>query len=408
MPSEYQPDYKKTCAYALKIYNDPNMSDTLRDIHRSLESRYVHEQRTIDPSFYNDLSNESVAKFTAIGFDCLLYLDEKVCPRPCELVIRENVYSAIGNRDHTQAVIALMLYCLQNRQPFNLAYFIIKRMYFFRDRRDKVLPYGMILTRLFKNLKENMSQCSFDERYKNVPRKMSSLKVKQPKRPPPKRTRNESLNVPNYPPHHLRIMKNCIVLSFHLDSPNFNRKTARMSVKYPNYVNLTSSSEEQPNERTLSPRPRKKSLSPPQAPSKSISSKSTHYTSSSSPKPEELPPPQISPNDPYAQTMNNWPPGPSNPSPPSRVSRPHLGFLNPPPEFKPLSSTQPLFVNINNNTPLLYNNASSLENIHHPPPNLRNQDFPNPLNILDFVHPNYMPHLHNMFCQCCSTTRHEI
>ncbi|GKF20615.1 hypothetical protein Tco_0069253 [Tanacetum coccineum] len=101
-----------------------------------------------------------------------------------------------------------------------------------------------------------------------------------------------------------------------------------MSVKYPNYVNLTSSSEEQPNERTPSPSPRKKSLSPPQALSKSISSKSTHYTSSSpsseSPtpthvapppklwfviliklEPQELPPPQMSPNDPYAQTMDN-------------------------------------------------------------------------------------------------------
>nr|GEW85676.1 zinc finger, CCHC-type [Tanacetum cinerariifolium] len=55
-----------------------------------------------------------------------------------------------------------------------------------------------------------------------------------------------------------------------------------MSVKYPNYVNLTSSSEEQPNERTHLPPPRKKLVSPPQAPSKSISSKSTHYTSSSS------------------------------------------------------------------------------------------------------------------------------
>ncbi|GJW76557.1 hypothetical protein Tco_0138239 [Tanacetum coccineum] len=112
-----------------------------------------------------------------------------------------------------------------------------------------------------------------------------------------------------------------------------------MSVKYPNYVNLTSSSKEQPNNKTLSPPHRKKSLSPPQAPSKSISSKSTHYTSSSSPsesptpthvapppklcfviliklKPQELP----LPNDPYAQTMDNWPPGPSNPSPPPRVS----------------------------------------------------------------------------------------
>ncbi|GJT58428.1 hypothetical protein Tco_1001961 [Tanacetum coccineum] len=204
-----------------------------------------------------------------------------------------------------------------------------------------------------------------------------------------------------------------------------------MSVKYPTYVNLTSSSEEHPNERTPSPPPRKKSLSPPQAPSKSISSKSTHYTSSSSPsesltpthvapppklhfvipikqEPQELPPLQMSPNNPYVSTMDNWPPGPSNPSPPPRVSRPPPGFPNPPPGFEPLPSTQPLFVNINNNTPHLHNNAPPLENIHHPPPNLGNQDFPNPPNILDFVHPNDMPHLHNMFCQCCSTTRHEI
>ncbi|GJU74791.1 retrovirus-related pol polyprotein from transposon TNT 1-94 [Tanacetum coccineum] len=57
MRSEYQQDYKKTRAYALKIYIDPNMSDALRDIYRTLESRYVHEGRTIDPSFYNDLSD---------------------------------------------------------------------------------------------------------------------------------------------------------------------------------------------------------------------------------------------------------------------------------------------------------------------------------------------------------------
>ncbi|GJV61667.1 retrovirus-related pol polyprotein from transposon TNT 1-94 [Tanacetum coccineum] len=106
--------------------------------------------------------------------------------------------------------------------------------------------------------------------------------------------------------------------------------------------------------------------------------------------------------------MDNWPPGPFNPSPPPRVSRPPPGFPNPPPEFNPLPSTQPFFVNINNNTPLLHNNAPPLENIHHPPLNLGNQDFLDPLNILDFVYPNDMPHIYNMFCQCCSTTRHEI
>ncbi|GJW19815.1 hypothetical protein Tco_0027251 [Tanacetum coccineum] len=80
MPSEYQQDYKKTHAYAPKIYNDPNMSNALKDIYRTLESRYVYEGRTIDPSFYNDFSDDLVAKFTAIGFDCLLSLDEQICP----------------------------------------------------------------------------------------------------------------------------------------------------------------------------------------------------------------------------------------------------------------------------------------------------------------------------------------
>nr|GEV20138.1 hypothetical protein [Tanacetum cinerariifolium] len=134
------------------------MPELLWDIYRTLESRYVYERRTIDPSFYNDLSDNSVAMFIAVGFDCLLSLDEQ--------------------------------FVLENRQPFNLAYFIIRRMYFFRDRQDKVLSYVMILTHLFKNLKSNMAQGSFDERYKLVPRKMSSLKAKQPKKPPPKRTRN--------------------------------------------------------------------------------------------------------------------------------------------------------------------------------------------------------------------------
>ncbi|GJY78181.1 hypothetical protein Tco_0483982 [Tanacetum coccineum] len=142
------------------------------------------------------------------------------------------------------------------------------------------------------------------------------------------------------------------------NSSNFKRKTTRKSVKYPNYVNLTSSSEEQPNKRTPSPPPRKKSLSPPQAPSKSVSSKSTHYTSSSSPSESPTPthiapPPKLrfvilikqEPQElPYVSTMDNWPPGPSNPSPPPRVSRAPPGFPNPPPGLKPLPSTQPLFV----------------------------------------------------------------
>ncbi|GJX23576.1 hypothetical protein Tco_0228021 [Tanacetum coccineum] len=165
-----------------------------------------------------------------------------------------------------------------------------------------------------------------------------------------------------------------------------------MSVIYPTNVNLTSSSEEHPNKKTPSPPPRKKSLSLPQAPSKSVSSKSTYYTSLSSSLSESLTPTHVAPPpklhffiplklEPYelpllTSTMDNWPLGPSNLSPPPRVLRPPLGFPNPPPGIEPLPSTQPLFVNINNNIPHLHNNTPSLENIHHPPPNHGIQDFP--------------------------------
>ncbi|GKA32763.1 retrovirus-related pol polyprotein from transposon TNT 1-94 [Tanacetum coccineum] len=248
MPSEYQQDYKKTRSCALKIYNDPNMSGSLTDIYRALKSRYVHEGRTIDPSFYNDRSDDLVAKFTAIGFNCLLSLDEQIYPRfifefyktlkrerdsnnhfsiqfvinnhhfnlslaqfaeltylpnqgiclpalddirnlihrrtvhekadkegntihelpnqietnelfnhlrPCELVIRETVYSAIGNRDHTQAIIALMLYCLENDNP-------------------SIVPTS------------SLRGCTSLETEKTK----FYLMAKQPKKPLPKRTRN--------------------------------------------------------------------------------------------------------------------------------------------------------------------------------------------------------------------------
>ncbi|GJV41198.1 hypothetical protein Tco_1419638 [Tanacetum coccineum] len=106
---------------------------------------------------------------------------------------------------------------------------------------------------------------------------------------------------------------------------------------------------------------------------------------------EELPPETLSLNDPHVTTMNNWPPGPSNLSPPARVSRPPPRFPQPQLGFEHPQPSQPLFININNNAP-------QLENTQNLPLNLGNQDSPNPPNnILDFIHANGMPYLHNMF-----------
>nr|GEY50186.1 hypothetical protein [Tanacetum cinerariifolium]GEY58636.1 hypothetical protein [Tanacetum cinerariifolium] len=201
-------------------------------------------------------------------------------------------------------------------------------------------------------------------------------------------------------------------------SPIYKIKIIRIRIKTPTYGNLESSSEEHNNERAPSSPPRKKPISTPQALSKSTLSRSTYQTISSSPSEsptpthvdpppkliiniplkiehQELPPQQTPPHNSHVSTMDNWPSGPSNPSPPPRFAHQPLEFEHPPPP-------QPLFVNINNNAP-------QPEHLPNLPPNLGNQQPLNPHNnILDLVNPNNLPHLHNMFFQCCSTTRLEI
>ncbi|GKE51780.1 hypothetical protein Tco_1486936 [Tanacetum coccineum] len=136
------------------------------------------------------------------------------------------------------------------------------------------------------------------------------------------------------------------------NSPNYKKKTARIRVKSPTYVNLESLNEEHHIERT--PPSQKKSISPPHAPSKSTSSRSTYQTTSSSPsesptpthvtpppklrfvipmklEPQELPSQQTPPHSSDVLIVDNWLSGPSNPSPPPCFSHPSTGFKNLPP-----------------------------------------------------------------------------
>ncbi|GJX02891.1 retrovirus-related pol polyprotein from transposon TNT 1-94 [Tanacetum coccineum] len=106
---KYRDELEKTLS-KIEPYNSrlPALDDIRNLIHR----RTVHEKIDKEGNTIHKLPNQIEINEL---FDHL---------RPCELVIRENVYSA------TQAIIALMLYCLENGQPFNLAYFIIRRCYF--------------------------------------------------------------------------------------------------------------------------------------------------------------------------------------------------------------------------------------------------------------------------------------
>ncbi|GJR30148.1 hypothetical protein Tco_1106380 [Tanacetum coccineum] len=86
-----------------------------------------------------------------------------------------------------------------------------------------------------------------------------------------------------------------MTISSNTSTTHFKRKTARIRIKSPTYVNLESSSKENQNEGTPFLSPREKSLSPRQAPSKSTSSRSTSYKTSSShtfsPSPAQVAPP---------------------------------------------------------------------------------------------------------------------
>ncbi|GJV70875.1 hypothetical protein Tco_1490870 [Tanacetum coccineum] len=70
--------------------------------------------------------------------------------KPLEEIIQENVFCLGGNRDHVPACLCYMLYCVVNSEKFNLAYYMVKRMEWVTKQSRLILPYGMLLTRLFK------------------------------------------------------------------------------------------------------------------------------------------------------------------------------------------------------------------------------------------------------------------
>nr|GEY80533.1 copia protein [Tanacetum cinerariifolium] len=67
-------------------------------------------------------------------------------------IIRENAICLGGHKDHDSACLCHMLYCIETSTRYNLAFFILKRMEKSRNKPMELLPYGMLLTRLFKHV----------------------------------------------------------------------------------------------------------------------------------------------------------------------------------------------------------------------------------------------------------------
>ncbi|GJS70549.1 retrotransposon protein, putative, ty1-copia subclass [Tanacetum coccineum] len=85
------------------------------------------------------------------------------------------------DEDHLPACLAHMLYCIVTKKPYNLAYFVAKRIEFIRNQPKLNLPFGMSLTRLF-NHDMGMYPHLVGDQYVIVDRVMLPLVVEQPRK----------------------------------------------------------------------------------------------------------------------------------------------------------------------------------------------------------------------------------
>ena len=79
MPPATYYDQKDTLNYLPKHHKTKGLSTEQVKIFKALEKRYVHEGRTIDPSFLEGTNIRQ--QLAAINFDCLLDIDEPIVPR---------------------------------------------------------------------------------------------------------------------------------------------------------------------------------------------------------------------------------------------------------------------------------------------------------------------------------------
>ncbi|GKD67367.1 hypothetical protein Tco_1309475 [Tanacetum coccineum] len=67
-----------------------------------------------------------------------------------ELIVCENVIYVDTHKRSIDACSAIMLYHLKNSEDFNLAYFIAHKIESVKNRVDCPLPYGLLITRLYR------------------------------------------------------------------------------------------------------------------------------------------------------------------------------------------------------------------------------------------------------------------
>ncbi|GKC96153.1 hypothetical protein Tco_1161595 [Tanacetum coccineum] len=90
-----------------------------------------------------------------------------------EVILSENVISLTRNKDHLDACLVYILYCLAIKKPFNLAYYIAKRMVGVIKNDKMMLPYGMLLNCLYRHV-SIIQPCSLTDGHFLTPQRYAS------------------------------------------------------------------------------------------------------------------------------------------------------------------------------------------------------------------------------------------
>nr|GEU59733.1 transposase, Ptta/En/Spm, transposase, Tnp1/En/Spm-like protein [Tanacetum cinerariifolium] len=189
---------------------------------------------------------------------------------------------ARGNRDHVPACLCHILYCIARFERYTLAYFITKRMELVTKQPQLIMPYSMLLTRLFKHVMY-ISHGVLEDYYDLHDRVMYPLTAQQERKTQKDYGRKEVVTPLPLPPpsiNHPPLISMMMMMMMEM------MKGPRLYVKISSDEDVTTT----PSLITTS-----FSSSPPNAPSKTPSTKDTSSTfgitsSSFESKPQFLPP----------------------------------------------------------------------------------------------------------------------
>ncbi|GJS95287.1 hypothetical protein Tco_0802255 [Tanacetum coccineum] len=143
--------------------NPPSIEDIISSIQidREGQVRRIRHEEEIDIHDYQILTREII---------------------PALKPLEENIFCLGGNRDYVPVCLCFMLYCVVHSQRFNLAYYMAKRMEWVTKQARLILPYGMLLTRLFKFIMNEYPEL-YNESYVLYDRVMNPLPAQLERKP---------------------------------------------------------------------------------------------------------------------------------------------------------------------------------------------------------------------------------